>query len=256
MTGQLIISERRPPIGLLRLNNADKLNALSPELLTQLHTALIALTDNDGVRVIVITGTGAAFSAGADIGYMQSATPEDAERYLELGQAVLFHIETMPIPVIAAINGVCTGGGCALAGACDLSLAAASARFGEPEARIGLPGGFGNIERLIRRVGPAAAADLLLTGRIIEAESALRIGLVARVVADDDLLDKAEQLGRDIAANAPTALGEIKRLLHEAGGHSIADGGAREIEAYLNCLNDGEGREGMRAFLEKRTPRW
>ena len=253
---ELIVAEVRAPLGTLRLNNADKLNALSPALLEQLKNALNALTDDVEVRVVVITGTGDAFSAGADIGYMQSATPEEARRYLKLGQAVLYRIESTPLPVIAAIHGVCTGGGCALAGACDLSIAAAGARFGEPEARIGLPGGFGNIERLIRRVGPAAAADLLFSGQIIDAETAQRIGLVSRVVADDNLLGEAEQLAREVAANSPTALAEIKRILREIRHPTSAQYGAIEIEAYLTCINDGEGREGMRAFLEKRMPRW
>lgn len=246
-----VIFEKRKSYGVIRLDHVANLNALSPDLLTGIDKALDDATRDSDICVILLTGTGPAFSAGADIRYMSSASPDECRQYLEQAQAVLDRIESLDLPVIAVVNGVCTGGGCALAGACDLTMAADSAMLGEPEVKIGLPGGFGNVWRLVRRVGRAAASELLLTGRIINAQSAHSIGLVARVVPAAELWDEAVKLADEIAANAPTALAEIKRILR-----SNYDSSAAEIEAYLACLSDGEGREGMAAFLEKRKPSW
>ena len=246
-----VIVEKKDGLGVIRIEHLANMNALSPGVVAGMEEGLHRFATDAAIRVILITGTGPAFSAGADIRYMSAASPDECRRYLEHAQHVLQNIESMRVPVIAIVNGVCTGGGCTLASACDFALAADSATFGEPEARIGLPGGFGNIMRLLRRVGNASAAELLLTGSIIDADTARRIGLVSRVVPAAALWDEAEQLAQQIAANSPTALAEIKRLL-QSGNVS----GAAEIDAYMTCLQDGEGREGMRAFLDKRPPRW
>lgn len=246
-----VVVEKGAAWGVIRIDHPANMNALSPGVITGLEEGLLRFAADTAIRVILITGTGPAFSAGADIRYMSAASPDECRRYLEHAQNVLQNIESMRVPVIAIVNGVCTGGGCTLAGACDFTLAADSATFGEPEAQIGLPGGFGNIPRLLRRVGAACAAELLLTGKIIDADTAQRIGLVSRVVPAAALWDEAEQLAQQVAANSPTALAEIKRLLQSG---NVA--GAAEIDAYMTCLQDGEGREGMRAFLEKRQPQW
>ena len=243
--------EKRQGSGVIRIDHIANLNALSPSVITRLDEALVNFASDVDIRVIVVTGTGRAFSAGADIRYMASASPDECRQYLGHAQALLERIESMSVPVIAIVNGVCTGGGCTLSGACDFAIAADSATFGEPEARIGLPGGFGNIPRLVRRVGSAAAAELLLTGRIIDAHTAQRIGLVSRVVPETVLWNEAEKLAAEIASSSPTAVAEIKRLLRGKN-----ESGALEIDAFITCLMDGEGREGMQAFLEKRRPQW
>lgn len=256
MVTEIILVEKCAPLGVIRLNHADNLNALSPDLLARLDRELKRCADDSDIRVILLTGQGRAFSSGADIRFMAKASPQQCRRYLQQGQAVLNYLESMNEPVLAVINGICTGGGCALAGACDLSIAASSATFGEPEAGIGLPGGFGNAERFSRRVGRAAAAELMLTGRLIDAGEAYRLGLVSRVVPDDRLWEEAEKLAKGIAENAPTALAEIKKLLRAIGEQPPHEARAVEIDAFLTCLTEGEGREGMRAFLEKRKGNW
>ncbi|MBI83709.1 MAG: enoyl-CoA hydratase [Planctomycetaceae bacterium] len=243
--------ETRDRLGILRIDHLATMNALSPGVITSLDADLLRLATDSSIRVIFITGTGPAFSAGADIRFMSSASPEECRNYLEQAQQFLQHIETLRVPVVAIVNGVCTGGGCTLAGACDFALAADSATFGEPEAKIGLPGGFGNIPRLLRRVGGATAAELLLTGQIVDAETARQMGLVSRVVPAASLWDEAEKLAQQVAANSPTALAQIKRLLR-----CDDVSGSMEIDAYITCLDKGEAREGMRAFLEKQPPRW
>jgi enoyl-CoA hydratase len=243
--------ETKDRLGILRIDHPATMNALSPGIIAGLDAGLLRFTTDSSIRVILITVTGPAFSAGADIRFMSSASPEECRNYLEQAQQFLQRIETLRVPVIAIINGVCTGGGCTLAGACDFALAADSATFGEPEAKIGLPGGFGNIPRLLRRVGTATAAELLLTGKIVDAETARQMGLVSRVVPAASLWNEAEELAQQVAANSPTALAEIKRLLH-CGNVS----GSLEIEAYLTCLEEGEARQGMKAFLQKQLPPW
>jgi len=243
--------EKQGARGVVRLDHVANLNALSPGLLAGIEEALDRALGDIDVRVLLITGAGRAFSAGADIRFMSSASVEDCRQYLQQAQELLKRIESIDIPVIAVVNGVCTGGGCALAGCCDITIASETATFGEPEACIGLPGGFGNISRLVRRVGLPAAAELLLTGRIIDAHVAQEMGLVSRVVPAAELWNASTSLADDIAANAPTALAHIKRILQ-----SCQDSGAEEIEAYLTCVTNGEGREGMQAFLEKRKPNW
>ena len=246
-----VVVEKRQRFGVIRIDHIANMNAISSSVMSQLEEALANFATDTDIRVILITGTGRAFSAGADIRYMATASPDECRQYLEHAQTVLERIESMSVPVIAIVNGVCIGGGCTLAGACDFAIAADSATFGEPEARIGLPGGFGNISRLVRRVGIAAAAELLLAGRIIDANAAQRIGLVSRVVPAAALWNEAEKLAEEIASCSPTAVVEIKRLLRDRN-----ESGAAEIVAFLNCLIDGEGREGMQAFLEKRQPNW
>ena len=246
-----VVVEKKHRSGVIRIDHVANMNALSPGVVTQLEKALSGFASDADIQVILLTGTGLAFSAGADIRYMANATSDECRHYLLQAQKMLEHIESMRVPVIAVVNGVCTGGGCALAGACDLAIAADSATFGEPEAQIGLPGGFGNVARLVRRVGAAAASELLLTGRIIDAHAAQRIGLVSRVVPAAALWEEAQRLAARVTSNSPTAVAKIKRLLR--GGN---ESGAEEINAFLTCLVNGEGREGMQAFLEKRQPQW
>lgn len=245
----LIQTEQRDAAVILRLNRPECLNALSPQLLEALDGALSSCAAT-GARVVILTGTGRAFSAGADIVYMHEASRAECREYLTRAQAVLAGIESLPLPVIAAVNGTCTGGGNALANACDLRLAANSAQFGEPEAKLGLPGGFGNVPRLVRLVGPGRAAELLLTGRLIDAEHACRIGLVSEVVADDALAARACEIATEIAALGPAALAQMKGLLHNNAKPED------ETSAFLACLDSGQGVEGLQAFVDKRPPDW
>lgn len=246
-----VLFEKQSAHAVIRMDHLENLNALSPELLLGIDHALDLATQDPDIRVILLTGSGRAFSAGADIRFMANAQLDECRGYLENAQAVLERIESLKQPVIAVVNGVCTGGGCALAGACELTIAADSATFGEPEARIGLPGGFGNISRLVRRVGNSVATELLLTGKIIDAHTAHKIGLVWRVVPAAELWNEAGRVAEEMAGNSPTALANIKAILRSKQDSNVA-----EITAYLTCLSTGEGREGMIAFLEKREPNW
>jgi len=184
-TGQAenLIIEDAKGIRIIRLNRPDALNALTPEMFDELGTALQAVQTGAGIRVVLIAGEGRAFAAGAGIARMKELSPEECEAFLSRGQGVLDQIGSVAIPVIAVVNGICVGGGHALALACDFRLwLGTPQRLAQPEAKIGLPGGLGNVYRLLKIVGPGKAAELLMTGNAITAAAAERVGIVERVV--------------------------------------------------------------------------
>lgn len=245
-------------VAVVTLNRPSVLNALNAQLLGELSIALTELERNDDVRAIVITGSGPkAFAAGADIGEL-NALPgafQGAEK-ARTGQAVTLQIERLKKPVIMAVNGFALGGGCELAMAGDIRIAAENARFGQPEVNLGLIPGYGGSQRTTRLLGKGMAMYLCLTGDMIDAQEALRIGLVQKVVAQDALLDEAKKLAQTIASKAPLAIEACKRAINGGAHLPIAD--ALELEAleFGTLVGTSDFKEGTSAFLEKRKPQW
>lgn len=242
------------PIVTITINRPDKLNALNLSVLGRLHDVVAHLASSQ-VRCVIVTGAGdKAFVAGADIAEMQGFGADQAREFSQKGHAVLAALERFPAPIIAAVNGFALGGGCELALACDFIHASARAKFGQPEVKLGVIPGFGGTQRLARRVGIAHARELVYTGTIIDAEEAVRIGLVNGVHPPERLMQHVYELATTIAAVGPFAVSEAKRVLREGEGERLADANAIEIEGFARCFETADQTEGMGAFLEKRTP--
>jgi enoyl-CoA hydratase len=253
----LILVNRDGDITTVVLNNPDKLNALNDAVIAELAAIVTDLESDTTIRGVILTGAGPkAFVAGADIGELADQTPLEAKRRSRAGQAVFRRIEALRKPVIAAVNGFCLGGGCELAMACHLRIASEGARFGQPEVKLGIGPGYGGTVRLPRLVGRGRALELLLTGELIDAREAWRIGLVNRVVPGESLLAEAAGLIRSILAQGPLAVAAILEAV-DAGSEMPAEE-ARLLEAnHFGLLSStADMREGMRAFLEKRPPRF
>ncbi len=249
--------EKRPPLAFVTLDRPKALNALNAATFTELESAMEDLAADVAIRVILLTGAGGrAFAAGADIRELAAVAPEEGRAFSLRGQGIFRRIETLGKPVIACIQGFALGGGCELAMACTLRLASVDARFGQPEVKLGVLPGYGGTQRLPRLVGRGAALKLLLTGAIIDAGEALRIGLVDEVVPSGQLMARAEALALEIAANAPLAITATLRAVDEGLNVSLDLALLREAAAFgeLSCTADKA--EGTAAFLEKRPPAW
>ncbi|MGA8326719.1 MAG: enoyl-CoA hydratase-related protein [Candidatus Cybelea sp.] len=246
------------PLAVVTFNRPAVLNALRTHLLKEFSLALAELANNDGVRAIVVTGAGEkAFAAGADIGELNAlASAGSGAEQARSGQALTRQIERLSKPVIMAVNGFALGGGCEIAMAGDILIASENAKFGQPEVNLGLIPGYGGTARTTRRVGKGMAMYLCLTGEIIDAREALRIGLVQRVVPASELMNEARRIATTIASKAPLAIAACKRTINNGAHLSIDD--ALELEALeFGTLVDTEDiKEGTRAFLEKRKPVW
>lgn len=253
-----VLVEQDGPVGIITLNRPNVLNALNGALLNELSAALFGLERADDIRAIVITGAGEkAFAAGADIGELNAlpnavAGADQARR----GQALTRQIERLRKPVIMAINGFALGGGCELAMAGDIRIASENAKFGQPEVNLGLIPGYGGSQRTTRLTGKGMAMYLCLTGEIIDAKEAHRIGLVEKVVPLVELIAEAKRIGNVIAGKAPLAITACKRAINGGAHLSIDD--ALEIEAveFGTLVNTEDFREGTGAFLAKRKPAW
>jgi enoyl-CoA hydratase len=242
-------------VAVITIRRPQVLNALNIATLDELRQCVVELTADRGVRCAVVTGAGdKAFVAGADINELAVQSAVDAKTYAERGQHVLDLIENMGKPVIAAINGFALGGGCELALACTLRIAAEHARLGQPEVNLGLIPGFGGTQRLVRLVGRGTALELLLTGAPLSAADAYRVGLVNRVVASADLRAETMKLAVDLAARPPIAVRYIIEAVNRGSGVPLDT--AQSIEATLFGLvaSTADMREGTAAFLEKRQP--
>jgi enoyl-CoA hydratase len=250
--------EKRPPLAIVTLDRPKVLNALNAATFAELAAACEELAADTSIRAVLIAGAGGrAFAAGADIRELATvATPEEGEAFSLSGQAVFRRIETLGKPVIACVQGFALGGGCELALACTLRVAAADARLGQPEVKLGVLPGYGGSQRLPRLVGRGAALKLLLTGTIIDAQEALRIGLVDEVVPVDELLARGEALALEIAANAPLAVAETMSAVDEGLDLPLDAALAREAEAFGRLCTTADKAEGTAAFLEKRPPVW
>jgi enoyl-CoA hydratase len=257
MTFDNLLIERDGAVAIVTLNRPKVLNALNAQTLTELAAAMAALKDDDGVRAIVITGAGdKSFVAGADINELSVLSPVAGKEHARRGQQIFDAIEQLGKPVIAAINGFALGGGCELAMACTLRIAADSARFGQPEVNLGLIPGYAGSQRLPRLVGKGVALEILLTGDMINAQRAYEIGLVNRVVPAADLMTEAKKLAQTLASKAPIAVRYILDAVHQGLDTPLAQGQYLETSLFGTIAASDDMREGTKAFLEKRKAVW
>jgi enoyl-CoA hydratase len=252
-----LLFEVKEQIARITFNRPNVLNALNRKTMEELGTCLNAVREDDAIRVLILTGAGEkAFIAGADINDLAQQTPVNGREYTLWGQEIIHRLETLGKPVIAAINGFALGGGCELALACTMRIASRNAKLGQPEVKLGIIPGYGGSQRLPRLCGKGVAHELILTGEMISAEEALRIGLVNRVVEPGELLATAEAIAKKIIANAPLAV----KFALEAVEHGMEmpqeEGLYLEATLFgLSCATQ-DMREGTRAFLEKRPPKF
>jgi enoyl-CoA hydratase len=249
--------ERDAALAILTIRREKQLNALNRAVLRELHAALAELEGDATVRAIIITGAGEkAFVAGADIAEMQDLSPLDARAFAEAGHRVGDLIAQMSKPVIAAVNGFALGGGCELMLACDFAYASQTARLGQPEVNLGLIPGFGGTQRLLRRVGAARAAELVMSADLLTGDQALRMGLVNAVFPAAELMAKVKEQAKKIAAKAPLAVAAAKRSLRRAEELPLAAGNELERELFASLFSTADQKEGTRAFVEKRAAQW
>ena len=239
--------EQQGHVGILTIDRQEALNALNSQVLNDLDAAIDEVAANDDVYVVVLTGAGRSFVAGADIGEMKGFSSADGKKFGVHGGGVFLK------PVIAAINGFALGGGCELSMACDIRLASEKAKFGQPEVGLGITPGFAGTQRLPRIVGISKAMELILTAKVIGAAEAKAIGLVSEVYPPEELMPKALELANAICANAQIAVQESKRCIRMGMQTDISTGSAFEAEAFGVCCGTEDKDEGMGAFLEKRA---
>ena len=245
-----VLVDRQDAVAVVTIDRQEALNALNVETLTELRDHLRELADDESTRVVVLTGAGErAFVAGADIKYMSGLGPEEAREWGGLGHEAARLLEGMPKPTIAAINGFALGGGCELALGCDLRYASSNARLGQPEIDLGIVPGWGGTQRLARVCGLGVAKELILIGRPVDAEEALRIGLVNAIA--DPVLEHALGVAGKLAGKSPVALRVAKRLLNLSPGAL-----EQEAEEFGDLFASEDAKEGLAAFAEKRPPRF
>ncbi len=257
-TFEHIIVESDGSVATITLNRPQVLNALSAPLLGELSLALEELDQQLEVRAIVVTGAGdKAFAAGADIGELNALNSAiEGSQKARAGQAITLQIERMRAPVIMAINGFALGGGCELAMAGDIRIAAENAKFGQPEVNLGLIPGYGGSQRTTRLLGKGMALYMCLTGEMIDAQEALRVGLVEKVVPRAELMTEARRVANVIAAKGPLAIAACKRVIHGAAHLPLSDALEMEALEFGALVNTADFKEGTGAFLEKRKPSW
>ena len=233
-------------------------NALNRQTMQELDQVIEAIRGDDTVKAVIITGGGSlAFVAGADIKEVSQLTsPQDAQAVAALGQAVFLKLQRLPKPVIAAINGVCLGGGLELAMACHVRISGDRARFGQPEISLGIIPGWGGTQRLPRLIGRAKATEWILTGDVVMAQEAYRLGLVNQVVPQDQVLKAAKDVARKIAAKGAVAIREALRAIDEGVDRPLEEGLAKEAAAFGTVAATADSKEGVTAFLEKRQPQF
>jgi enoyl-CoA hydratase len=254
---ETLICDIQGPIAVVTLNRPKVLHALNTETFDELETVFAKLAANSAVRVILLTGSGEkAFAAGADLNEMAATDAESGERLALRGQWVFRRIETCGKPVIALVNGFALGGGCELALACTIRIASETARFGQPEVKLGLVPGYGGTQRLPRVVGQAAALKMMLTGEMVGAAEALRIGLVNEVVSPAELMKRGEAIAKMIAEVAPLATEACLEAVHRGTDLPLEDGLEVEAEIFGRLSGTEDKKEGVAAFLEKRVAGW
>src|SRR5258706_13670382 len=255
MSYETILVATRERVGLITLNRPQAMNALNDTLMDELGAALLAFDRDDAIGAIIVTGNTKAFAAGADITAMQDLTHMDAFK----GEFITRNWETLRRvrkPVIAAVAGFALGGGCEVAMMCDIIIAAESARFGQPEIKLGIVPGAGGTQRLPRAIGKAKAMDMVLTARLMDAREAESAGLVSRVVADDALLDEAMKVAHTIAQLSLPAVMMAKEAVQRAFESPLSEGLLYERRLFHSLFGSADQREGMAAFLAKRPARF
>ncbi|MDR0490945.1 MAG: short-chain-enoyl-CoA hydratase [Oscillospiraceae bacterium] len=246
-----VLYEVKDHIATVTVNRPDALNALNLDVLKDLDSVITQAEEDQDVYVIIITGAGRSFVAGADIAQMKDLSPNDARAFGKYGSSVFSKIEAISKPVIAAVNGFALGGGCELAMACDIRIAGTKAKFGQPEVGLGITPGFGGTQRMPRIVGLAKARELIYTAQTIGAEEALRIGLVNSVVPDEELMDTALDMAGKIAKNAQIAVRHSKAAINKGMQCDILTGMAIEAQAFALCFSSEDQKDAMEAFVNK-----
>lgn len=249
---ETIIYEANEGIGKITINRPEVLNALNYQVLEEVNEALDLATADENIKVLIITGNGRAFIAGADIATQAVMNPDEALRWGEYGSAIFRKLEQLPIPTIASINGFALGGGCELAMACDIMIASEKAKFGQPETSLGITPGFSGTQRLLRKVGKAKAKELIFTGDMIKADEALSIGLINKVVPHDELENETSAMAAKISKNAPVAIRYAKKTINQGAEVNIDSAIKIENSYFSMCFATEDQKEGMNAFLEKR----
>jgi enoyl-CoA hydratase len=244
-------------IAVVTINRPEAMNALNTLFFQEMDRMVEKLSGDPKVKVMVITGSGKAFVAGADIAEMFSKNPEEGSAFSRTGQNTFRSLEKMEIPVIAAINGFALGGGLELAMGCDFRIASSKAKFGQPEVNLGLIPGYAATQRLSRLVGLGDALYLLMSAEMIGAEDALRIGLVQKVFEPEQLMEEVMKIARTIASKGPQAVRKVKAVTRQGFLMDFDKGSELEAEQFGTLFGKGsQGEEGMKAFLEKRKPNW
>lgn len=255
MDSTLVITEWRESFTIIRLNRPEKLNALSREMILALGEVFKNIEREPDLRAIILTGAGdRAFSAGTDISELAQLSADEAGEVSARGQSLCNQIEKCRVPVIAAINGIAAGGGCELALACHLRIAAPTAQFSLPETKLGVIPGYGGTQRLAREIGRGRALEIMLRGRTVGAQEALHIGLINRIATTGALLSDAESLAREIAQLAPLAIRACLEAVTRGIELELEEGLALEARLFAELFTSDDVREGTRAFLEKRQP--
>lgn len=249
---QEILFEKSGYIGKLVLNRPQALNALNTSMLRELNEILTSIESDKDLRVLVISGSGRSFVAGADIKEMQAYDSLEAREYAELGLKTMKRIEDLAIPVIASVNGFALGGGCELALACEIRYASESAKFGQPEVGLGIIPGFGGSQRLARLVGLAQAKELIYTGKVIDSQEALRIGLVNRVFKNEELESESMKLADSIAKQSTSAVRYAKIAINSGIDAALANSFEYEKNLFSLSFSTQDQKKGMQAFVEKK----
>ena len=248
-----ILLEKQGNIAIATIDRPKALNALNSEVLEDLNTLIDTIGADPEIRVLILTGSGdKAFVAGADIGEMSNLTKAGGAAFGKKGNDVFLKLETLPIPVIAAVNGYALGGGCELSMACDIRICSDTAVFGQPETGLGITPGFGGTQRLARLVGAGMAKQMIYSAKNIKADEALRIGLVNAVYPSEELMPAAQKLAETIARNAPIAVRACKQAIDRGLELPIEEAIAIEETLFGSCFETEDQKEGMTAFLEKR----
>ncbi len=251
-----LILEKKERVGIITLNRPDALNTLNAATLSELSTAIDELEKDAEIKVALLTGTGKAFVAGADIKEMKDMTPVQAKKFSAQGHDLLKKIEDSRLPLIAAVNGHALGGGCELMLACDIRIASKNAKMGQPEINLGVIPGFGGTQRLPRLVGIGQAKELLYTGKIIGAEEAQAMGLVNKVVDGEKLMDETLKLANTIASKSSLIIHWMKSVINDGINIDIEKACSLEKTMFSLCFATHDQKEGMKAFLEKGTARF
>ncbi|MDR0125632.1 enoyl-CoA hydratase [Bacillus zhangzhouensis] len=257
MTSLVNFSIQDEQIGIMTLSRPEQANSLSAGMLEEINQTIQEIKHDESIRCLLITGAGSkVFCAGADLKERRLMAEEEAKEAVLTIQQTFTEIESLPIPVIAVMNGHALGGGLELALACDLRIARAGARLGLPETGLAIIPGAGGTQRLPRLIGLGKAKELIFTGASLQADEALQIGLIEHISLADSLMNDAITLAKQIAQNGPIALKEAKQAIHSSLDHNIHTGLMKEYEAYLRLIHTKDRIEGLQAFQEKRTPHY
>ena len=243
-------------VATLTFNRPERLNALNAETMAEVTAVLEQTARNPEIRVLLMTGQGRAFIAGADINEFLQFDPLAARQFADSAQVMAVKLEQLPIPVIACVNGFALGGGCEMAMACDIIYASEAAKFGQPEVNLGIMPGFGGSQRLARLVGKGLAKELCLTGRLVDAAEAKAMGLAARVFPAATFMEECTKVARSLAAKGRVSLRAIKQTIDRGFDLDLKNACALEADAFALCFASPDAKEGAAAFLEKRQPKF